>query len=213
VDGSDDRQVVGFSFFNNGYEYCVAVDEQGADDGDASGGLNFLNDGAVAKSSAHWSLGPEPESWILLDNQSTVDVFCSAHLLHDIRESPTSCRISYNAGVVEVRMIGDLPGYPAPVWYNPRGIAKILSIYCVTQHCQVNYESQGRVHDLARGNTAGGDLQFGWRDGTPIEDLPGDSDDLHDRDCVPRDNDSDPNIFPLFMITTMTRQLPDSVYF
>jgi hypothetical protein len=150
VDDSDDPQAVGFSFFNDGCEYCVSMDEHGDRSGDVAyeavddgvDGLNFLNDEAVAKSSTHWSLGPVPKSWILLDNQSTVDVFCSAHLLQNIRESPTSCRISCNAGVVEVRMIGDLPGYPVPVWFNPNGIANILSLYRVTQHCRVQYDSR-----------------------------------------------------------------------
>jgi hypothetical protein len=58
-----------------------------------------------------------PEWWILLDNQSTVDVFSNKGLLKNIREAATSCRISCNAGVVETNLIGDLAGYPVPVWY------------------------------------------------------------------------------------------------
>jgi hypothetical protein len=37
-----------------------------------------------------------------------------------------------------------------------------------------------RVHALAHRNPAGGDVQFGWRDGTPIDEGPEDEDDAHD---------------------------------
>ena len=48
-----------------------------------------------------------------------------------------------------------------------------------------------RVHTLARRNPAGGDVDFGWRDGTPIEDAINDIDDLHDADYVPDSDDED----------------------
>ncbi len=48
-----------------------------------------------------------------------------------------------------------------------------------------------RVHVLARRNPAGGDVQFGRRDGTLIPDTDADEDDLHDEDYVPDGNDSD----------------------
>ena len=82
-----------------------------------------------------------PKWWLLLDNQSTVDVICNKALLKNIGKAPTTCRISCNAGVVEVDTIGDLPGYPSPVWYHPDGIANILSLHRVSQHCRVRYDS------------------------------------------------------------------------
>ena len=47
-----------------------------------------------------------------------------------------------------------------------------------------------RVHLLSRRNPAGSDIIFGWRDGTPIDDLPDDVDDMHDEDYDP-DTDSE----------------------
>lgn len=58
--------------------------------------------------------------------------------------------IHCNAGVTRTRMVGDLPGYEGEVWYNPDGIANILSLSDVKKHYQVTYNSADggcfRVH-------------------------------------------------------------------
>jgi len=68
-----------------------------------------------------------PSSWILLDSQSTVDVFCNSRLLSNIREAKRQLVLHCNAGTVLVTMTGDLKGY-GTVWYHPTGIANILSL-------------------------------------------------------------------------------------
>jgi hypothetical protein len=81
-------------------------------------------DGVVMQIEGHGKL---PRNWILLDNQSTVDVFCNRNLLTNIREHSSSMEIHCNAGVTSTKMIGMLQGY-GTVWYNPTGIANILSL-------------------------------------------------------------------------------------
>ena len=51
------------------------------------------------------------KDWILLDSQSTVDVFYNACLLRNIRKVNQTLDIHCNAGVVSTDMVGDLPGY------------------------------------------------------------------------------------------------------
>jgi hypothetical protein len=77
--------------------------------------------------------GRVPGSWILLDNQSTVNVFHNAKLLTNVRKRDKTLDIHCNAGIATTNLIGDFPGY-GMVWYHPKGIANILSLSRMRKH-------------------------------------------------------------------------------
>ena len=81
-----------------------------------------------------------PITWLLLDSQSTVDVFCNADLLEGIHKVNTTLTIRCNAGRKTTHWKGYLPGY-GKVWYYPEGIANILSLSRVKQRYRVTYDS------------------------------------------------------------------------
>ena len=58
--------------------------------------------------------GRLPPEWILLDNQSTVDVFTNCRLLKNICRSSKNMFIHCTARVAKTNLIGDLPG----LWYR-----------------------------------------------------------------------------------------------
>jgi N-acetylmuramoyl-L-alanine amidase len=70
------------------------------------------------------------------------DVFYNKKLLQNVRKSDTYMDIHCNAGVTSTNMVGDLPGY-GEVWYNPNGIANILSLARVKEKHQVTFDSAG----------------------------------------------------------------------
>ena len=84
--------------------------------------------------------GRLPPEWILLDNQSTVDVFTNRRLLKNIRRARKHMFIHCTAGVAKTNLVGDLPGY-GTVWYHPDGIANILSLSRVKEKYRVTFDS------------------------------------------------------------------------
>ncbi|KAL7493808.1 hypothetical protein ACHAWT_003568, partial [Skeletonema menzelii] len=81
-----------------------------------------------------------PESWILLDSQSSIDIFCNRKLLTRIYKSNSILTIRCNAGVRRTQLRGHLSGY-GWVWYFPDGIANILSLSRVKERYRVTYDS------------------------------------------------------------------------
>ena len=82
-----------------------------------------------------------PHTWVLLDNQSTVDVFCNSQLLINTWKAATSLDIHCNSGSTTTDMEDDLPGY-GTVWYHPSGIANVLSLGRVRKRYHITFDSK-----------------------------------------------------------------------
>ena len=85
-----------------------------------------------------------PLTWLLLDKQSTVDLIANPKMLLNIRkvQSEDAIFMHCNSGYKVVDRVGDLPGY-GTVWYEPTGIANILSMLRATKKFRVVFESEG----------------------------------------------------------------------
>eukprot|EP00957_Ditylum_brightwellii_P197991 15084132-Ditylum_brightwellii.AAC.1 len=79
-------------------------------------------------------------SWILLDSQSTVNVFSNAALLVNICEAKHSLDIYCTAGESTTNIIGDLLGF-GTVWLYEDSIANILSLSKVAEKFPVIFNS------------------------------------------------------------------------
>ena len=106
------------------------TDEDEAEEEDAFYGCTFATSDATGI----------PDSWILLDSQSTVSIFRNPRFLRNIRESPTKLVVDTNGGKQISTMVGDLKNF-GPVWYNPESIANILSHADVAKKYRITSDS------------------------------------------------------------------------
>ena len=83
----------------------------------------FLQQHGINKSADYHNMenkksdGGIPTSWILLDNQSTINVFMNHCLLKNIHTTHAMMKIHCNAGISCTNQVSDLPGYCTPQWY------------------------------------------------------------------------------------------------
>ena len=96
-----------------------------------------------------------PETWLLIDSCSTVDIISSAELLHGIHKVSNPIRVWCNAGVTTLDRMGYLGDYPQPVCYNPDGGANIMSMFNISQHNHLSmntHEANGILMHHYNGN-------------------------------------------------------------
>jgi hypothetical protein len=82
-----------------------------------------------------------PLLWLLIDSCSTTDIFANASLLSNIHKAATPIWVRCNAGRIQLTQQGYFGNYPYPVWYNPKGVANILSLANVTKYYRVTMDS------------------------------------------------------------------------
>ena len=87
---------------------------------------------------------------ILLDNQSTMDLFCNIHLVNKISKSSSKMQLQSNGGTMTVNRKATLPGYKKRVWYNTNTITNILSLRHLIDPDHVTYNSIDRMFVVHR---------------------------------------------------------------
>ena len=94
---------------------------------------------------------------VLLDSQSTVDLFSNPSLVNHIRPATTPINVHCNKGTLHTSEMADFGN--TPVYFDARGIANILSLHRLGQKFRVTYDSTDRG-GVFQVHTDGGIVEF-----------------------------------------------------
>jgi hypothetical protein len=82
------------------------------------------------------------EPVLLLDSCSTLNLIADRSMLHDIHQVDKTMHVRCNAGITTTNLMGWFGDFPEPVWYNPKGVANILSLFIMTKYYHVLLDSK-----------------------------------------------------------------------
>ena len=72
----------------------------------------------------------------------TTNLFSNKNWLHDIHDDGTSIAVQCNVGTVHSTQKGYFGSYPEAVWFNPHGLANIMSLDNVTKYFRITMDTE-----------------------------------------------------------------------
>jgi hypothetical protein len=78
---------------------------------------------------------------ILLDSQSTTDLFCNASLVSNISKSRSNMRLKSNGSTMVVTRTATMEGYNKTLWFSTRSITNIIALCNLIDQYRVTHDS------------------------------------------------------------------------
>jgi hypothetical protein len=121
---------------------------------DASEASNTSSVIILTKQTARHPINP---NYLLLDSQSTVNLFSNPKHVNNARQATTPINVHCNKGSMPMSMVADFG--TNQVYLNPDGIANVLSLYLLGKKHHITYDSQDRG-GVFKVHTSSGVLEF-----------------------------------------------------
>ena len=97
---------------------------------------------------------------ILLDSQSTMDLFCNPALVRKSFKASSTMRLKSNGGNMIVTHKAKMAGYHTDVWFNEQAITNILALSNVIKQYRVTYDSDDKMFVIHRESANKPNMEF-----------------------------------------------------
>jgi hypothetical protein len=97
---------------------------------------------------------------ILLDSQSTMDLFCNSKLVDVITKASSKMRLKSNDGTMAVTHKATMTGYKHDVWFSEKAITNIIALKNLRQQYQITYDSRDKKFVVHRDHQHKPNMEF-----------------------------------------------------
>ena len=97
---------------------------------------------------------------ILLDSQSTMDIFCNDKFVDEVKESEQTLTLHSNGGKLESNQVATIQGLSNIAWFNRNAVTNILSLKNVGKKYRVTYDSRDATFVVHRSKHGLPDMHF-----------------------------------------------------
>jgi hypothetical protein len=97
---------------------------------------------------------------ILLDSQSTMDLFCNTALVSKISKSRSNMRLNSNVGTMVVTRKATMEGYNKTVWFSTRSITNIIALRNSIDQYRVTYDSDDLMFVMHQESESKPNMEF-----------------------------------------------------
>jgi hypothetical protein len=109
---------------------------------------------------ARYSIKLDLKELILLNSQSTMDLFCNAALVSKISKSRSIMRLKSNGGTMAVTRKATMEGYNKTVWFSTQAITNITALRNLIDQYRVTYDSDDLMFVVHRESESKPHMEF-----------------------------------------------------